>query len=648
MYGMHYYEVAPTQIIRHESSVFTYSSLEKMELGQIVSIEAGRKKYVGVIIRKVKKPTYETKSIISVVEVNPLPPPLITLSLWLSSYYVTHLAVTMQTMLPRGIQKRRRNRQIPSTIPFRKRTNYLLNSLQTEALRKMMDSSPGTSLLYGVTGSGKTAVYIEAAKRTLDSGKSVIVLVPEIALTPQLVDEFSAHFDNVILTHSRQTEAERHTSWHFALSSVSPRIVIGPRSALFMPLKKIGMIIIDEAHEPSYKQEQSPRYSALRAASILAREHGARLVLGSATPSINDFYLAKASGRPIIEMSSTARPSQPPKVTLIDMTNREQFQRHRFLSDKLLRELQKTFDEGHQALIFHNRRGSTSTTLCDKCGWQATCTRCFIPMTLHADDHQLRCHICGLNDKVPVNCPVCANPSILHKGIGTKLIESELAKIFPNISIGRFDGDTESGQTLDAKYKELYEGSIGLIIGTQVVAKGLDLPLLRTVGIVQADAGLSLPDFAASERTFQLLAQAIGRVGRNEHYTAVIVQSYQPHHPAVKDGLTQSYLAFYEKTVSERKQAHFPPFVFLLKLTCIYKTEAAAIKNARALAKRLRNGLATDVEILGPTPAFYERQRGTYRWQLVLKSTKRDRLVEALTYLPASHWQFELDPISLL
>lgn len=648
MEDMHYYEVAPLQIVRPNNSTFTYSSTQQLEKGQIVTIEVGKKAMIGVIMATTKKPSYTTKELSGVVESVPIPLPLLQLALWLSEYYSTHLALTLQTMLPRGVQKSRRARTTRDSRQLRKRTNIVFNSNQSAALQAIDKATPGTTLLHGVTGSGKTAVYIEAARRSLATGKSVIILVPEISLTPQIVDEFEWHFENIILTHSRQTEAERHLAWRDALLSKTPRVVIGPRSALFMPLNDIGLIVIDESHEPSFKQEQSPRYSALRAASILAKEHGAKLVLGSATPSISDYYLAKENGRPIIEMQSTARQSIPPLITLIDMTNRQSFSKHRFLSDKLLDDLEKTFASGSQALIFHNRRGSASVTLCENCGWQATCSRCFIPMTLHTDKHELRCHICGLTEKVRTDCPSCGHAGIIHKGIGTKLIENELAKLFPHISIARFDGDNSDSQTIESRYSELYDGSINLIIGTQVVAKGLDLPHLRTVGIVQADSGLSLPDFGSSERTFQLLAQAIGRVGRSDHATSVTVQTYQPKHAAIVDGLSRDYAAFYDKTIIERQRAHFPPFVFLLKLTCIYKTEAAAIKNAQILAIKLRSILPPTVEVLGPTPAFYERQRDTYRWQLVLKSKKRLDLVNALEHLPPTHWQFEIDPISLL
>jgi primosomal protein N' (replication factor Y) len=646
---MHYYEVAPNQIIRANSAFFTYSSETPLLIGQIVVIEVGKKPLTGIVLRETKKPVYDTKMISSLIEQAPLPAELVSLALWLSAYYASHLATVLQTILPTGLQKNRRARHSATHIPERSRTNIVFTKDQAAALNTIQHMSAGTALLHGVTGSGKTRVYIELAERALAEGKSTIVLVPEIALTSQLVEEFSHHFENVILTHSRQTEAERHHAWREALTSVDPRVIIGPRSALFLPLKSIGFIIVDEAHEPSFKQEQSPRYSALRAASILAREHKAKVILGSATPSVADYYLAKQSDRPVIEMQTRAKDGAiKPNVELIDMTKRENFKQHRFLSNKLLAQLEKTFDEGNQALVFHNRRGSASTTLCENCGWSAGCPQCFIPLTLHADVHQLRCHICGLTEKVPTSCPECHGAHIIHKGIGTKLIESELRKYFPNKTIVRFDGDAETGNSVEERYKELYDGDIHLMIGTQVIAKGLDLPKLRTVGVIQADAGLSLPDFGSSERAFQLLAQVIGRVGRSHHPTQVIIQSYQPTHPAIVDGLTQNYAHFYETALLERKQGHFPPFTYLLKLTCLYKTEAAAIKNAKELAVVLRKHLSNDMQIMGPTPAFYERQHDTYRWQLVIKSPKRAQLVDILRYVPSTHWQSELDPVSLL
>lgn len=649
MIHMHYYEVAPNQIVRRQSAVFTYASDKQLSPGQLVIIEVGKKTLAGVVMQRVAKPEYATKPITSILEILPLPRQLIRTAEWMSTYYDTHLAVVLQAILPRGLQKKRRTRPVVAHTNIRNRTNFVLTADQRHAINTIEKMTPGSALLHGVTGSGKTRVYIELAKQALEAGQSSIILVPEIALTSQLLDEFTVVFKDIIVSHSRQTEAERHIAWQAALEATTPRVVIGPRSALFLPLKDIGLVVIDEAHEPSFKQEQSPRYSALRTASILVKEHEAKLVMGSATPLVADYFVAEHSERPIIRLSTPARPATAkPELTLVDMTKRASFKKHRFLSDPLLVEIEKTLQSGNQVLLFHNRRGSASTTLCENCGWAALCERCFVPFTLHADKHQLECHICGAHARIPTSCPECGAAEIIHKGIGTKLIESEIKKLFPGRTVARFDGDNKDDDSIEKRYKELYDGSIDIIIGTQVIAKGFDLPKLRMVGIIQADAGLSLPDYGAAERTFQLLAQAIGRVGRSEHTSSVIVQSYQPSHPSVALGLAQDYDAFYKIALAERQRALFPPFTYLLKLTCIYKTEKAASSNAKKLATLLRQKAAKDCIILGPTPAFYERQGDTYRWQLVIKSPKRAHLLTLLEHLPPTHWQYELDPISLL
>ena len=647
--AMNYFEVAPTSIVRPGTDTFTYASDETLPIGTIVTIPVGKKNLVGIVMGQTTKPSYSLKSPTSIVDTTPLPIELLQSLEWLSNYYYTPLATVLQSALPRGITKRRRKSLTNTSVHARKRTTNLLTPNQINSLEIINSADPGTILLHGVTGAGKTLVYIEAAKQVLSSGKSVIILVPEIALTSQLVAEFSQHFQDIILTHSNQTEAERHLAWQEALHADSPRVIIGPRSALFMPISGIGLIVIDECHEPSYKQEQSPRYSALRLASVLAKHHKAKVILGSATPSVVDYYLAKEFGGQIITIDSPARiDAVQPDIQLVDMTKRNEFTKHQFLSDKLIDSIKSTLSGNNQVLIFHNRRGSASTTLCENCGWQSGCPRCFVPLTLHEDQHKLRCHICSFESPVPTSCPTCHHADIIHKGIGTKRIESALRRLFPDKNIVRFDGDTPDGDGVDSRYQELYSGSVDIIIGTQIVAKGLDLPHLRTVGIVQADAGLSLPDFGSSERTFQLLAQVIGRVGRSHHPTNVIVQSYQPANIAIQDGLARNYTDFYKRTLALRRHTNFPPFTHLLKLICTYKTEKSAVNNAKKLAAILQQHLPSHVEILGPTPAFYERVRDNYRWQITLKSPRRQDLIDTLQHLPASHWQFELDPTSLL
>ena len=646
---MRYYEVSPTTIVRADAGSFSYASHEELVPGIIVTIPVGKKVVIGVVLQKISQPPYDTREIIAVINQPPLPNQLLSLHAWMSQFYATHPATVWQTILPRGVTKKRRKSIELTSVDMQNRTKNVFTKDQLQALQIIDSMTSGTALLHGVTGSGKTLVYIEASRRAAAEGKSSIILIPEIALTTQLVSAFTEHLDNVIVTHSRQTEAERHATWLHVLTTDKPVIIIGPRSALFMPIHNLGFIAIDECHEPSFKQEQSPRYSALRTAAVLAQHHNAKLVLGSATPGIADYYLSEQRHRPIISMSKPARKDAvKPTIKVVDMTKRNNFTQHFFLSDTLLSQLQRTFNDGQQALIFHNRRGTTAITLCQNCGWQAGCPNCFVPLTLHQDKHQLVCHICGYNATVPTVCPECQHADIIHKGIGTKRIETELSKLFPQQTIARFDADTPSDQTVEKLYQDVKEGAIDLIIGTQMIAKGLDLPHLRTVGVVQADTGLTLPDFAAAERTFQLLAQVVGRVGRSHHPTTVVVQTYQPQHPAIQDGLTQNYADFYHRTIAQRQATMFPPFTHLLKLTCIYKTEAAAIRNAQKLASTLKSVAPRTVQILGPTPAFYERVRDTYRWQLLLKSPQRDDLVALLAHLPPQHWQFELDPISLL
>ncbi|MEI6053749.1 MAG: primosomal protein N' [Candidatus Saccharibacteria bacterium] len=646
---MHYYEVAPNKIIRLDNDTFTYSSEIKLDIGKIVKVEVGKKQIIGVIIKETNKPSYNTKPISQIIIESSLPTQLIKLSSWLSKYYSSPLANVLQTILPTGIDKKRKPNLKELIIPKRERTNIVFNEEQSSTINTLSKIEDGTFLLQGVTGSGKTDVYIEIAKQSINNGKSVIVLVPEIALTSQLISEFSNHFQDLIVTHSRMTESLRHINWLEALNSTRPRIVIGPRSALFSPLKNIGAIIIDEAHEPSYKQDQSPKYSALRAATILGRLHNAKVIFGSATPNIIDRYLAEKSINPIFKLTKVARKNSiPPTVTIVDMTKRDSFKKHRFLSDQLIEQIEKTIKLGEQVLIFHNRRGSTSTTLCKNCGWVSQCPKCFLPLTLHTDKNKLLCHICNHQSNIPTSCPQCGGTDIIYKGIGTKLIESELHKLFPKAVIARFDADNNEEEAINSRYDELYKGKIDIIIGTQIVAKGLDLPHLRTVGIIQADSGLSLPDFNSNERTFQLLSQVIGRVGRNEHQTQVIVQTYQPNHPSIINGAKQDYESFYKEAIAERQKGIFPPFTYLLKLTCVYKTENAAISNSKKLAQTIRNKNINEILILGPTPAFYERQHNTYRWQIIIKSPRREYLIDIMNLVPSTHWQYELDPTSLL
>ena len=337
-----------------------------------------------------------------------------------------------------------------------------------------------------------------------------------------------------------------------------------------------------------------------------------------------------------------------PKITVIDFKNRENFTKNRYFSTPLLNQIEKNLENHHQTLIFHNRRGSAPLTLCEKCGWQALCPTCFLPLTLHTDAYKLLCHTCGYETKVPQKCPSCGALDVIHKGFGTKLLEQELKKLFKTAKIARFDADNTKEDTLDHRYDAVKNGDYDIIIGTQTIAKGLDLPNLTTVGVVQADSGLSLPDFAAEERTFHLLTQVLGRVGRG-HLTEAnaFVQTYQPDHPAITTAITENYQDFADYLLKKRQKTGFPPFKYLAKLSLTYKTEQTTLKNIQKYYQLLRKN--SKITVSTPVPAFHERTSRGYTWELVIKSSNRKTLLFTLNTLPKSpNLHLTIDPPSLL
>ena len=630
--------------------VLTYQSEAKLAPGVIVSVPVGRKSSLGVVVKSTAQPDFACREITKVVIDRPIPASLIKLHDWLSNYYATSSGVAWQTILPARLAVTPRRREVNQ--PPIKRTQILLNNCQQAAADQIRQQPTGTILLHGITGSGKTEVYKTITQDTLNSDRSVIILVPEISLTAQLVAEFRSRFDNVVVTHSAMTASERNLAWRQILFSDRPTVVVGPRSALFMPVHNLGLIVIDECHEPSYKQESAPRYNTITVASKLSQLTQSRLILGSATPSINDYYLARHLHRPIIAMNQLAKTDAvKPTTTLVDLTNRDNFTTEsRLFTKPLLDSMHHALDGHRQVLLFHNRRGTAGLAMCDNCGYILTCPHCYTPLTLHGDKYQLVCHLCGHTEKPPLVCPDCQQPDITYRGVGTKRIEEECHKLFPQATIRRFDGDTAKGEAVQDVYDELKDGITSIIIGTQTIAKGLDLPHLAVAGIVQADAGLALPDFSASERTFQLVAQACGRVGRGNQPTEAIIQTYRPDAPAVKYGAMQDYQSFYEAEISNRRHSHFPPFAHLLRLSCAYKTERGAIVAASRLANQIRREHPQDAKLLGPSPAFYERLRGLYRWQIVIRASKRATLTSIAEQVAQSsgNWQIELDPVSLI
>ena len=669
-----YYEVIPTTTFKKSplfsDGLLTYSFDQNLAPGTIVSIPLGKKTALGIIYRKTTAPTDQNfiiKSINKIVHPIPLPNHLLKSLAWLSSYYLNPVAKTANLFLPLGIEKNRRKKSSASTFipqfsnpiqdiasPIAATTTHYqipLNPAQKQALTELHKIKTHTKLLHGITGSGKTNIYLKLAQQIFDSNQSIILLVPEISLTPQLVSRFQEHFGTqVISLHSKLTEAERHLIWqriHEADQS-TPFVVIGPRSALFSPLKNLGLIIIDEAHEPSFYQDTSPRYHALRLASFMAQTLEIDCLLGTATPRVEDYFLAQKNHAYVTLSEKAKAITGQTKISLIDLKDRALFTRNRYFSDALLQDIENNLKQHKQTLLFHNRRGSAPLTICEHCGYQVLCPNCLLPLTLHSDSYQLICHTCGHHEPVPSTCPICHHGSLIHKGFGTKLLESELKKLFKSARIARFDADNTTADSLTQNFEAVKNGGIDIIIGTQTIAKGLDLPLLNTVGIVQADANLNLPDYAAEERTFQLITQVIGRVGRGHNdVNHVFLQTFQPEHPVILAAKSLDYAKFADYLLKKRQLSHLPPFFYLLRISIVKKTEDLAIKKIMSLHRTLKK--FPDVYLSAPTPSFHEYTPSGYSWQIIVKAKKRDsltHLIQSLDQYPEI--RFAIDPPSLI
>jgi primosomal protein N' (replication factor Y) len=645
---MYYYLVWVRSSRYHSSEPLTYSHPQKLSIGRIVQVELQKELVLGFISGVTTEPRFKTKPITEVLDLPALPSHLLKLSSWLQTYYPAPLGIISQQLLPAHLSKKQLE-AVPSSEPQPPSTEHLpaLTSEQQAANDAM--STRDTYLLHGTTGSGKTRLYIELALQAVGKGRSAIILTPEISLTSQLADNFRQVFaGRVVVMHSGQTPAERQQAWLRCLRSKHPLVVVGPRSALFCPLQKLGLIVLDEAHETAYKQEQSPQYQAGRVASYLASLTPATLVLGSATPSVSDYFLAQQKQKPIIELTQLAQAGEHPpvKITIVDRKEHSLFNRSPYLSQPLIEAIEGSLKRGEQSLLYLNRRGTARIVLCENCGWQATCPHCDVPLTYHGDHHELRCHSCSHHAKAPSSCPVCNHASIIYKTAGTKAIVEDIERLFGSARVARFDTDNLKAERFEQHYEAIKNGEVDILVGTQLLAKGLDLPRLSTLGIVLADTSLYLPDFSAQERTYQLITQVLGRIGRGHVAGSAIIQTYHPDHPVLDAAIKGDYQAMYRTELTSRKQFMFPPFCYLLKLTA----RRASIKAAESATEKLKNEIESSgyrVRVEGPAPSFYERFQNKYQWQLVVKARDRGELLKIIADLPAN-WSYDLDPMDLL
>lgn len=657
--AMYYYFVWVRSNRYHGSEPLTYSSDVRLPTGSVVQIELQKEVILGLVTGPTSKPRFATKPITSVLDLPPIPAHLIKLCSWLKEYYPAPIGIITQQLLPAKLSGKQlggatldlsvEGRFVPEVDLFKVALDKLpaLTEQQAAALDAMTDRD--TYLVHGTTGSGKTRLYIELAAKTVASGKSAIILTPEISLTSQLAGTFRAIFsERVIVMHSQQAPAERQKAWLDCLRATGPVIVIGPRSALFSPVEKLGLIVLDEAHEVAYKQEQAPQYQTGRVASYLAGLTRATLVLGSATPAVSDYYLAQQKQKPIIKLDELAQAGlyKDSKVTIVDRKDYSLFSRSPFLSLELIKAVELALARGEQTLLYLNRRGTARLIMCEKCGWQATCPHCDVPLTYHGDKHELRCHSCNYQGKVPGACPDCGHPSVIFKTAGTKAIVEEVERLFPNARVARFDTDNARAERFEQHYDNIREGKVDILVGTQLLAKGLDLPKLSTLGVLLADTSLYMPDFSAQERTFQLISQVLGRVGRGHVLGRAVIQTYHPEHPVLLNAISGNYEGFLERELADRKQFMFPPFCYLLKLTA----RRESVKSAEAAADKLKHAIQASgysVRVEGPAPCFYERFQNKYQWQLVVKARERSELTRVIADLPAN-WSYDIDPMDLL
>ena len=513
-----------------------------------------------------------------------------------------------------------------------------------EAITAAIDHGGGRFLLNGVTGSGKTEVYIRCIRHALEQGKGAIVLVPEIALTPQMVSWFHARFgDNAAVLHSGLSAGERFDEWR-RIRFGEARVVVGARSAIFAPMEDIGVVIVDEEHENTYQSEHKPRYDAREVAWRRAEVNHAALVLGSATPSIASFMRAMPGVRPenrleLLEMRQRVQNRPLPEVELVDMRGEFERGNHSVFSGRLTQAMQECLDRGEQAMLFINRRGHSTFVSCRKCGYVVKCGQCDVSMTFHQAENLLKCHYCGANMPPPRSCPQCGSSYIKYFGAGTQKVAEEARRLFPDARIVRMDVDTTREKNAHEKILSRFRsGEANVLIGTQMIAKGLDFPNVTLVGVMAADMTLNLPDYRSTERTFQLITQVAGRAGRADKEGKVIVQTYDPDHYGIQLAANQDYRAFYHKESNFRRSALYPPFTQIVRIVYAGKLEKDVQRAAEADEKTLnewleKQGMKMDVVQLRAVQAPISMLRGEYRWQLFLKMYFKGDLNRACAYM---------------
>ncbi|MCY8779199.1 primosomal protein N' [Bacillus spizizenii] len=559
-------------------------------------------------------------------------------------------SATIKTLIQKGLLKESYEevyRDPYQDKMFKKTEPLPLTDEQSAAfqpIRQTLDNDEHkVFLLHGVTGSGKTEIYLQSIEKVLAKGKEAIVLVPEISLTPQMVNRFKGRFGSqVAVMHSGLSTGEKYDEWR-KIHRKEVRLVVGARSAIFAPFENLGMIIIDEEHESSYKQEEMPRYHAKEVAIKRAEHHSCPVVLGSATPTLESYARAQKGVYELLSLKHRVNHQVMPEVSLVDMREELRSGNRSMFSVELMEKLEKTISKGEQAVLFLNKRGYSSFVMCRDCGYVPQCPHCDISMTYHRYGQRLKCHYCGHEEPVPHTCPECASEHIRFFGTGTQRVEEELTKVLPNARVIRMDVDTTSRKGAHEKLLSAFgEGKADILLGTQMIAKGLDFPNVTLVGVLSADTTLHIPDFRSAEKTFQLLTQVSGRAGRHEKTGQVIIQTYTPSHYSIQLTKTHDYETFYQHEMAHRREQSYPPYYYLALVTVSHEEVAKAAVTAEKIAHFLKANCGADTKILGPSASPIARIKDRYRYQCVIKY-KQETQLSALLKKILEHYKREIE-----
>lgn len=612
--------------------------------GCLVRIPLGRKHAVGCILRE----SSQTSKSLKIKDIDAVLQPLLSerelkLLEWSAAYYLTPIGEVLRHLAPPGLfgitpktRETKARKRAPHAPEFE--TSFLpdLNAEQEAALKTVLEGllSPDRPiLLHGITGSGKTEIYLRAAKAVLKDGGRVLVLVPEIGLTPQAVGRFKSlgeNPDDVAVAHSGLTPAQRHEVWKGAKEG-RHRIIIATRSGIFLPMPDLRLIIVDEEHDGSYKQEERFCYHARDLALWRGAHENLLVLLGSATPSLE--ALQRCSQDKMMRLQLSTRPlgAKLPEVRTIDL--RREKDRHPIFSSELLKELEAVLKKREQALLFVNRRGYAPFVICPECGKVPECKQCDISLTLHKNPARLECHYCEASKPYEPICVECGKSTLSLKGFGTEKVAAEVQRLFPSARVARMDRDTSGGARGLDILEKMKRREIDVLVGTQMITKGHDYPHLTLAGILDADVGMHLPDFRAAERTYQILTQVAGRAGRAERPGQVLIQTYHPHHESLVAAVSHDGLEFCRTELSHRSEAGYPPFVRLIEIRLSGSNPATVRKSSEALASKLERVLNADESLLGPAPCAVETVRGKSRWRLLVKTAQYARLQPKLAAL---------------